>query len=234
MHLFIPPSVRRFAPDRTLPGPGLRHAGLEYDLVEALRPELVVDLGTGDAMSFFAYCQSMIDHDVDGTCYAIDTWEESSTTHPQATFDAILAHGRARYPGISYFVRMPPIEGQRHFSENTIDLLRVDGTRPSVIAEADVEAWLRCVRAGGIIVWHGTEANPGAWSVLTAQCRAAVFSAGRGGLGLARKEGPEPTAELLRLLFVEDEAMDLERLYRHVHEHLEFGRRLPAAMGKVR
>jgi hypothetical protein len=53
VHLYVPPSLRRFVPRWVRPTQALRYVPLEYDLVEALQPELVVDLGTGDALSFF-------------------------------------------------------------------------------------------------------------------------------------------------------------------------------------
>jgi hypothetical protein len=229
LHVFAPPSMRRFSPRRVLPGPGARHAALEYDLVEALRPTLVVDLGAGDASSFFAYCQSMVDHDIDGSCYAIDVWADVPGLHPDATLEAIRQHGRGNYPGIAYFVNAPPFEARRHFAEETIDLLRIDGTRPEVVAGADVEAWYRRVRPGGVIAWYGAQKERSLWSLLAPRCRTAVFSDGRGGLGLAMKDGPPPAADLVRLMFAEGEVADLERFYKHVHEHLELGRLLAAA-----
>jgi hypothetical protein len=209
----------------------MRHAGLEYDLVEALRPSLVVDLGAGDCASFFTYCQSMLEHDTDGSAYAIDTWEDPRATNPHSTFDAVSGYGRASYAGISYFVRMAPSDARRLFDENTIDLLRVDGTRPDVIAGADVEDWFRRVRPGGVIAWHGAAAEPALWSLVAFRSPSVVFAGGRGGLGLLRKGDSQATAELLRLLFVEDERRDLERFYEHVDEYLEFGRLLAVGPG---
>jgi hypothetical protein len=230
-HLFVPPSVRRFFPKRVVPGPSMRHVGLEYDLVESLRPSLVVDLGAGDCASFFAYCQSMLEHDVDGSAYAIDTWDDSRAPNPHATFDAVSGYGRASYAGLSYFVRMAPCDALRLFDENTIDVLRVDGARPDVIAGADVEAWFHRVKPGGIIAWHGAAAEPSLWSLLSSRSPSVVFAGGRGGLGLLRKGDGAPTAELLRALFADDERTDVERFYKHVHEHLELGRLLAAAAG---
>lgn len=207
----------------------MRHVALEYDLVEALRPALVVDLGAGDAASYFAYCQSMHDHDIDGTCYAIDAWPTEEAAHAEPTYEAIMAHGRSHYPGISYFVNMPPVEARRHFDEGSIDLLRIDGSRPDVVAGADVEAWFRRVRPGGVIVWHGVTGEPSLWSLVAARCRTALMSEGRGGLGLAQNGGPPPESELLRLLFVEGEAAELDRFYKYLHEHLTFARMLTAA-----
>ena len=222
--------MRRFSPRRTIPGPGMRHAALEYDLVAAVRPRLLVDLGAGDACSFFACCQSMLDHDVDGSCYAIDTWQDPHGTHADATFDAIQAHGRAYYAGLTYFVRMAPRDARRHFDEGTVDLLRVDGERADVVGQEDVESWVRCLRPGGLVVWHGAVEDPSRFSVVASRAASVVFGEGRGGIGIARKEGPEPTASLLRLLFVEGEGEGLERFYARLHEHLDFARLLAAAL----
>lgn len=201
---------------------------LEYDLVEALRPKLVVDLGAGDATSFFTYCQSMHDHDVDGVCYAIDVWEGAEGKHPLAAFDAINDHGRKFYPGLYYLVKMVPHDARRHFAEESIDLLRVNGARPDVIAGADVEAWYRRVRPGGVIAWHGAGTEPKLWSLIASRCPNVTFR-GAGALGVALKPGQEPHGELLRLLFQDDEGAALEHFYAHVHEHMEFKRLLEIA-----
>ena len=53
--LYLPPSLRYFIPlvaDIRNPG---AHACFEYDVVEARRPEMAVDLGAGDALSFAVF-----------------------------------------------------------------------------------------------------------------------------------------------------------------------------------
>jgi hypothetical protein len=231
VRLFMPPSMRRFSPRRVVPGARMRHVALEYDLVEALQPGLVVDLGAGDCMSFFTTCQSMVENDVDGVCYAFDTWSEP-TPSPEAAFENVRDHGRSHYPGISYLVKMSPLEAERHFEDASIDLLRVDGARSDIVAALDIEQWFRRVTAGGIIVWHAANADSSPWSVVASRCATVLFSSTRGNLGLARKEGPPPRTELLRLLFAEGEGSSLARLYEHIHEHLEFGRLLSVRPGK--
>lgn len=228
LRLLVPPSLRRLSQPRVVPGSNSLHVGLEYDLVEALRPGLVVDLGTGDGTSFFACCQSMHDHGVDGLAYAIDAWTEPPA-HPEASLDAQRAHARARYAGFTYFVEMPPHQALRHFAEGSVDLLRLDGTRPDVIAGADVEAWYRRVRPGGVIAWHGAEAEGTLWPLVAGRCRSVVFTGGRGGLGLALKPGPASPPPFLELLLAHGELAGLEAFYAHVHAHHEL-LRLHAAL----
>ncbi len=222
-HLFVPPSMRRLDATRLPSGPGLRHAALEYDLVAELRPRLLVALGTGNATSFFAACEAMIDHDVDGTCYAIDAWAAEPSADGGG-LDAIRAHGRRHYPGITYFVSMAPPDALRHFDAATIDVLRVDATRPDVISDAHVDPWLERLRPGGILAWSGVAARPELFARVQASCATVVFPDDRGDLGLARKNGPPPTTEILRLLFVENEREGLAALYATAHEHLELAK----------
>jgi hypothetical protein len=73
-HLYLPPSLRYFVPLGADIGSLGPHACFEYDIVEATRPEMVVDLGSGSALSFVVFCQSMKDHDIDGLAYGVDVW----------------------------------------------------------------------------------------------------------------------------------------------------------------
>jgi hypothetical protein len=172
----------------------------------------------------------MHDHDIDGICYAVDTWPKDATGDPELSFDAINDHGRRFYPGIYYLMKMPPHEARQHFDEDSIDLLRIDGLRPDVIRGADVEAWYRRLRTGGVIAWHGISSQPKLWSLLASRCPTVAFSAAEG-LGLAYKPGETPASQLLRLLFVENLGTEVERFYGHVHAHHEMRRSLPKIPG---
>lgn len=229
--VYMPPSLRHFEPRRVIPGPGSRHVALEYDLVEALRPQLVVDAGAGDAVPFFTYCQSMQDHDVDGSAYAIEDWDPSlETGHAEARFNAIEAHGRKYYPGIYYLMRMPPEPAFFHFGEGTIDLLRLDG--PRFQDPATLDSWTNRVKPGGVIVFAGAahESAQAGWARVAALGRSCLFSDGRG-LGLCKTNGG-PDAELpdlLRLSLVEGQLSALETFYAHAREHHQMKR----AMAKL-
>lgn len=224
--VYIPPSLRHFEPRRVIPGPGSRHIALEYDLVAATRPRLVVDAGAGDAVPFFTYCQSMKDHDVDGSAYAIEDWDPAAEpAHPEAALTAIEAHGRKFYPGIYYLMRIPPEPAFFHFGEGTIDLLRLDGPRfgdPAVL-----EPWLGRVRPGGVIVFAGAahpSAAPG-WARVAGVGQSCLFSDGRGlGLCLTPGGAGEELPDLLRLALVEGQLPALESFYSHAREHHQLRR----------
>lgn len=204
---------------------------LEYDLVEALRPQLVVDAGAGDAVPFFTYCQSMQDHDVDGSAYAIEDWDPSAEPgHPEARFSAIEAHGRKFYLGIYYLMRIPPEPAFFHFGEGTIDLLRLDGARfqdPAVL-----DRWTKRVKPGGVILFAGAahESLRAGWARIAALGHSCLFSDAPG-LGICKTRGGPDSAlpDLLRLALVEGQLAALETFYAHARDHHQMRR----ALGKL-
>jgi len=227
--VFVPPSLRHFEPRRLVPGNVSALVALEYDLVEAARPGLLVDAGASEAVSFYAFCQSLHDHDIDGTAYAIDTWD-GPPSHPDLTYEAIEKHGRLLYPGISYMMRMPPEPAFCHFGEQTVDFLRLDG--PRFGDDPTVAEWLARVRPGGLVVVGraNEEGARRAWEVVKARGPSCVF-AGGAGLGLCLVEGGtrKELPPLLRLALVEGQVAALNGLYAHAREH----HRLLRAAGKM-
>lgn len=227
--VYMPPSLRHFAPRRLIPGPISQLVALEYDLVEAVRPSLVVDAGAGEAVSFYTYCQCMHEHDIDGAAYAIDDWT-SDPGHPEAAFEAIAAHGRKYYPGIHYIMRTPPEPAHFHFGVATIDLLRLDGAR--FTDSSALTEWLARVKPGGLVLCAGAARDPtrAVWERVAALGRSCVF-AGGASIGVCLVDGGDrdEMPDLLRLALVEGQLPALESFYAHAREHFQ----LRQIVGKV-
>jgi hypothetical protein len=250
--LYLPPSLRRFEPLRVLSTVPMDHMCFEYDLVEALRPRTVVDLGAGDAASFFVFCQSMRDHDIDGVCFAVDEWQddakkpEEDETHSLS----INHHARTYHRGIAYLSKLSPDNALTHFAEGTIDLLRIDAQRVGTPLDALVDAWTPRVAPGGVVLCPGVLRKDGdlgaAWERVTRRRRGTTFERGFG-LGVLRDDrAPAGSAAppLLALLGSTDPAdrRSLEAFYAHASEHhalrravrpyrFNLGKKKPAGQG---
>ena len=126
---YFPPSLRSFTPQFLAFSTWIDHMPFGYDLIAALRPKLLVELGTQRGLSFFTFCQAMKDHQIDGLAYGVDTFEGDAHTkeYDGGVFKAVNQHARAHFMGIAYLMQMFFAEALQHFDDGTIDLLHIDG-----------------------------------------------------------------------------------------------------------
>jgi len=207
--IYNPPSMRHFFPRHIVFSTWMDHIQFGYDLIEAHKPELLVELGTQSGMSYFTFCQSVTDHDLNTMCYAVDTWEgeEHTGAYDESVFDLVNEHNRRNYPGFSYLMRMYFKEARDHFRDETIDLLHIDGLHTYDAVADDFNSWYPKIKPGGIILFHDVKARMkdfGVWRFwedITPDYETFTFHHGFG-LGVLRKPGGEDNhAPLLDMLF---------------------------------
>ena len=230
--IYFPPSLQRFEPKRMVFSTWVDHLAFAYDLVAAHRPKLIVELGVYNGLSFFTFCQSMVEHNIDGVAYGVDCWEgdEHTDAYDDSIYTDVAEHARGNYRGNTYLLRMFFNEALRHFDDNTIDLLHIDGLHTYEAVKEDFTNWYPKVKPGGIILFHDVMARIkdfGVWKYfeeIEGQYDE-VFKFNHGfGLGVIRKPGGEPTDEpLFNLLFNKDEESikNLRQFYVHAGQFLD-------------
>ncbi|MDP4917851.1 MAG: class I SAM-dependent methyltransferase [Haliea sp.] len=230
--IYFPPSLQRFEPRRMVFSTWVDHLPFAYDLVTALRPKLVVELGVYNGLSFFTFCQAMVENDIDGVAYAIDCWDgdEHTEAYDDSVYQDVQQHAREHYRGITYLLRMYFNEALRHFEDDSIDLLHIDGLHTYEAVQEDFNNWYPKVRPGGIVLFHDVMAKLkdfGAWKFFE-ELEAGhdeIFKFNHGfGLGVLRKPGGAPAqTELTDLLFSGDAETSkrLRQLYSHAAHFLE-------------
>lgn len=223
--LYLPPSIRHFELDYVAFSTWGDHVPFAYDIVEAHRPELLVELGSAGGVSYFAFCQSVRENDLDTLCYAVDTWEgeKHTGTYDDSVYRAVEAHNRLNYSGFSYLLRMYFNEALDHFADESIDLLHIDGLHTYDAVAEDFSSWYPKVRPGGIILFHDVKARMKDfgvwrfWEELTTEHDTFTFKHGFG-LGVLRKPGGEPNdTPLFRMLF--DSSPGEQELLREFYVH---------------
>lgn len=225
--------MRGFSPDRRVFSTWVDHVSFGYDIVEAIRPRKVVELGAYNGMSYFAFCQSMIENDISGLCYAVDTWggDDHTGEYDDSIFEDVRQHAREHYRGISYLLRMLFNEAVGHFEDESIDLLHIDGLHTYEAVKEDFDNWYPKVVPGGIILFHDIEARQSDfgvwkfWSELESEHETFAFKHGFG-LGVLRKPGEANSTSdhpLLDLLFNGSSAEQhkLRQLYIYNSEYIE-------------
>jgi O-antigen biosynthesis protein len=149
----------RFRPKRFWPdgrGYWSGHLPLAADLIDAVKPSLLVELGTYYGESYFGFCQAIQERGIDCRTHAVDTWQGDLNTgrYGASVFEAVSAYNAAHYSSFSSLLRMTFDEASDRFTDHTIDLLHIDGCHSYESVRRDFETWLPKVSKNGVILIH--------------------------------------------------------------------------------
>lgn len=221
-----------FLPHRFRPG-SLRtwsgHLPFARDLVGSLRPELLVELGTHWGESYFGFCQSVAETCSTCKCYAVDTWrgDAHAGEYGEEVYAEVERYNRERYPGFSYLLRTTFDDAASKFSEETIDLLHIDGLHTYAAVRHDWDTWFPKVAPGGIVLLHDIHARHvdfGVWKLwdeISGRLESFEFHHSFG-LGVIRKPGPSKHADgILNYIFSGANADAIRRHYVAFAERLD-------------
>ena len=207
------------------------HIPFACDLVSALRPSLLVELGTHLGESYFAFCQAIAESGAPCSAYAIDTWrgDEHTGAYGEEVFTEVDAWNRERYTGFSHLLRTSFEEAAARFEPGTIDLLHIDGLHTYEAVGRDFRTWWPRIKPGGVVLLHDIamrHADFGVWRLweeLRQSYPVAEFPHSCG-LGVVRKPGGTPDAGLMEVLFHGDSHLQdaLRRYYELCAERLEY------------
>jgi glycosyltransferase involved in cell wall biosynthesis len=136
----------------------VEHAPFAFWLIEALRPRVLVELGTHGGFSYFSFCDAVQRCGLSTRCYAVDTWtgDEHAGFYGEAVYRDVAAHNEGRYSGFSALVRSTFDQALGHFSDGTIDLLHVDGRHFYDDVKHDFASWRAKLSARAVVLFHDT------------------------------------------------------------------------------
>ena len=66
---YLGPRIRRYLGDSWC-----MHLPFAYDLMRELAPKVFVELGVKQGESYFCFCQSVAENNINARCYGIDSW----------------------------------------------------------------------------------------------------------------------------------------------------------------
>jgi predicted O-methyltransferase YrrM len=135
------------------------HRRFAYDLVRNVQPRTIVELGTHWGLSFFSFCQAVVDGGLNSECYAIDTWlgDQHSGQYGGEVLDNVQHVAIKHYTPAAVLVQSTFDDAIVRFQDASIDLLHIDGCHTFEAVRHDYETWLPKLANNGIILFHDTE-----------------------------------------------------------------------------
>jgi hypothetical protein len=175
-------------------------------LVHALKPQLLVELGTHRGASYCAFCQAVAESGLATRCFAVDTWRGDRHTgeYGEEIYAELCQYHDPEYGGFSTLLRDTFDHAAPLFMPGSIDLLHIDGCHAYDAVRHDFDTWLPKMSPRGIVLLHDisvTEDDFGVrqlWGELADDYRTVSF---RHSYGLGVLAVGEPGAQALPWLF---------------------------------
>ena len=130
-------------------------------LVQALKPKVIVELGTQQGQSYFNFCRAVIADKLETRGYAVSPWAGTDRNGlcGEAVFSEVQKHNQELYGNISSLLRMTLDEAVDYFSDGSIDLLHIDGCYTYEAVKHAFDTWLPKLTPCAIVLVHHTNAR---------------------------------------------------------------------------
>ena len=135
------------------------HIPFAQALVRMMTPQVFVELGTHSGNSFCAFCQAVLDEELETYSYAVDTWggDGQAGYYDDAVFMDLAPYVSIAYGRFAKLLRMTFDEGLGQFDDGSIDLLHIDGLHTYEAVRHDFEAWKCKLSPRGVVLLHDTQ-----------------------------------------------------------------------------
>lgn len=176
-------------------------------IIEQIKPNTLVELGTHTGNSYFAFCHAIQLNNLPTLCYAIDTWkgDEHASYYGDDVYHSVKQFNDSHYSSFSRLHRMTFDEAIPMFGDGSIDFLHIDGLHTYDAVRNDFDSWLPKMSDQAVVLLHDTnvcEHSFGVWRLweeLSAKYPHINFDHSSGlGVLFVGKEQPLPVIELLK------------------------------------
>jgi glycosyltransferase involved in cell wall biosynthesis len=202
------------------------HRPFGYDLMAHLKPKTLVELGVHYGDSYFTFCQARKEKNLQTICYGVDHWKGDSQAgeYGEEIYQRVSEINAESYASFSYLLRMSFVQASKQFSDDSIDLLHIDGFHSYSAVSEDLETWLPKVRPAGVILLHDIAVRQNGfgvwklWEKLKNQFPHFSFKSGYG-LGIIQiGTKPNNVIKIGKLILDSKQPENIRKSYEIAHE----------------
>lgn len=137
----------------------LEHGPFAFWLMSVLRPGRLVELGTHNGFSYFAFCQAVRRLGLSTECHAIDTWQgdDHAGFYGEDVFQIVSGINAEHYADFSRLKRSFFDEAVDDFADGSIDLLHIDGRHTYKDVLHDFSKWRPKLSSRAVVLFHDTQ-----------------------------------------------------------------------------
>lgn len=149
------------------PAPWAGHIPFAAWLMATLRPRTLVELGVYSGISYLAFCQAAVEHQVPLRAWGVDTWEgDPHAGHYDASvLQKLRAEHDARYGHFSTLVQSLFDDALHTVPDASVDLLHIDGLHTYEAVRHDFETWKGKLSERAVVLFHDTAVRQGDFGV---------------------------------------------------------------------
>ena len=133
------------------------HRDFAYDLLQFVRPERLVELGSQYGCSLFTFCQAVRDFKLNTEINAVDMWsgDIGAEITGEEVYALVQKTAATYYPEVNlHLFQMCFDDARPNFADNSIDILHIDGGHAFEDVEHDFTTWLPKLKENGIVLFH--------------------------------------------------------------------------------
>lgn len=183
------------------PAPWAGHIPFAAWLMAVMRPDTLVELGVYSGISYLAFAQAAVAHEVPVRMWGVDTWQGDE--HAGHYDGARILHTLrdkhdAPYGGFSTLLQKTFDEALADIADGSVDVLHIDGLHTYDAVRHDFETWRVKLSARGVVLFHDIAVRAGDfgvwryWEELAQQYPAFAFTHSNGlGVLLVGDDVPE-------------------------------------------
>ncbi len=143
------------------------HIPFAHWIVGAVRPEVLVELGTHNGVSYSAFCETVLESQLPTRCYAVDTWQgdEHAGFYDERVFLDLQSFHASRYSSFSSMLRCTFDAALPKIADGSVDLLHIDGRHRYEDVTHDFTSWQCKLSRRAVVLFHDTAVRDGDFGV---------------------------------------------------------------------